>query len=57
MHDAAMAEFGASLVDESVEADTSREEVDPEISSGTTGHEIELEEAQPRRQSAGILDA
>lgn len=39
-----MAEFGGSFVDDNVEADAA-------------GDEIELEDAQARRQSAGIMEA
>ena len=54
-----MAEFGGSLVDESVDAEAvgcmivSR---DPDMSSRMTGDEIELAEVQPRRQSSGIAE-
>ena len=49
-----MAEFGGSLVNDSVEAEAS-EEADPDM-SGMTRNEIELEEIQPRRQSTGIRE-
>ena len=49
-----MAEFGGSLVNDSVEAEASTEEADPDMSE-TTGNEIELEEIQPQRQSTGIM--
>ena len=53
-----MAEFGGSLVDESVDADASRVEVGPDIPAGTTEDGTELEEFQsPGPQRAGILDA
>ena len=54
MHDAIMAEFSGSLVDERAEAETPGDGIVtpyPDMSSGTTGDEIELEEAQPRPQS------
>ena len=53
MHDAVMAEFGGSLVDENVEAEAAGDDIvtlDPDMSSGTMVDGIELEEAQPRRQ-------
>ena len=56
-----MAEFGGSLVDESVEAEAAGDVInmtlDLDMSSGTTVDEIELEEAQHRRQSSGITEA
>ena len=48
MHHAVMAEFGDSLVDERIEAEAAGEMIVapyPDTSSGTTGDEIELEEA------------
>ena len=52
IHDAVMAEFGGSLVDESVEAEAAGDVIDmtldPYMSSGTTVDEIEMEEAQHR---------
>ena len=42
-----MAEFGGSLVNDSVEAEASMEEADPDM-SGMTGNSVELEETQPR---------
>ena len=53
MHDAVIAEFGGSLVDESVEAKAARDDIvnlDPDMSSGTTGDEIELEGFQSQPQ-------
>ena len=53
MHDAVMAEFGGSFVDVGVEAEAARGDIvslDPDMSSGTTGDEIELEEFQSRLQ-------
>ena len=47
-----MAEFGGSLVDESVAAEALWEEVEPSVPAGTTEGGIELEEFQPRPQSA-----
>ena len=47
VHDAIMEEFGGSLGDDSVEAEATRDEIvtpDPDISSGTTEDDIELEE-------------
>ena len=47
MHNAVMAEFGGSLVDESVEAEAARDDIvtpDPDMSSGTTGDVMKLEE-------------
>ena len=44
MHEAVMAEFGGSPVDDSVEAEAA-------------GDEIELEEVQSRQQIAGITEA
>ena len=47
MHNAVMAEFGGSLVDESVEAETARDEIvspDTDMSSGTTGDAMKLED-------------
>ena len=51
MHDTVMAEFGVSLVDDSVETEAARDEIvtrAPDMSSGTTrdASEIELEEFQ-----------
>ena len=49
-----MAEFGGSLVDDSIEAEAARDDVmtsDPDMSAGTTGDGIELEEVQPQPQS------
>ena len=60
MHDAVMAEFGGSLVDDSVDAETTGDEVltpDPDMLSGTTEDEIKLEEVQSWRQSTGIIEA
>ena len=51
-----MAEFGGSLVNDTVKAEASMEEVDADMSE-TTGNEIELEENQPRQQSTGIMEA
>ena len=50
MHDAVMAEFGGSLVDERVEAETAGNATN--MSSGTTGDAIELEEFWSQPQSA-----
>ena len=50
-----MAEFGGSLVNDSVEAEVLTEEADPDM-SGMTRNEIELEEIQPRWQSTGIME-
>ena len=50
-----MAEFGGSLVDDSVEAEAARDDIvtlDPNMSAGTTGDGIELEEVQAQPQSA-----
>ena len=58
MHDAVMAEFGVSLVNESVEAEAVANEIvtpDPDMSSGTAGDEPEA--FQSRRQSTGIMEA
>ena len=55
-----MAEFGGSLVDESVEAEAMTDEIvtpDPDMSSETTGDEVEVEAFQSRRQSTGIMEA
>ena len=55
-----MAEFGGSLVDGSVEAEASRDDLvtlDPDISLGMTGDVIELERIQSRPQSTGITKA
>ena len=53
-----MAEFGGSLSDENAEAEVSRRGMEPGMPAWTTDDdEIELEEAQPRRQSIGIADA
>ena len=60
MHDAIMAEFGGSLVEDSVDAEATGDEVltpDPDMLSGTTGNEIKLEEVQSWRQSTGIIEA
>ena len=47
MHNAIMAEFGGSLVDECVEAKATRDvTLGLDMSSGTTGDVIELEEFQ-----------
>ena len=54
MHDTVMAEFGGSLVDESVEAEAAADDIvtpDPDMSSGMT-EGIELEEFQSRLHSA-----
>ena len=53
MHDAVMAEFGGSLVDESVEAEAAGD-VTPgsDMSSEMTGDMIELEEFQSQSQGA-----
>ena len=54
-----MAEFGGSLVDESVEAEAVGVGIvtsDPNMSLGTTG-DIELEELQLRPQGAEIKEA
>ena len=51
MHDVVMAEFGGSLVDECVEAEAMGDVTpDPDISSGTTGDVMELEEFQSQPQ-------
>ena len=53
MHDAVITEFGGSLVDGNAEAEAAGDDIvtsDPDMSSGTMVDEIELEEAQPRRQ-------
>ena len=55
MHDVVMAEFGGSLVGECVEAEAVGDEIvtlDLDMSSGTTGDAIELEEFQSQPQSA-----
>ena len=53
MHNAIMAEFGGSLVDEHVEAETAGNvTLDPDMSSETTGDVIELEEFLSQPQSA-----
>ena len=53
MHDAVMSEFGGSLVDKCVEAETAGDvTLDPDMSSGMTGDVIELEEFQSQPQSA-----
>ena len=53
MHDEVMAEFGGSLVDEHVEAEAAGDVTpDPDMSSGTIGDMIELEEFQSQPQSA-----
>ena len=49
MHDGVIEEFGGSLVDKSAEAEAVVDEIvapDPNMLSGTTGDEIELEEFQ-----------
>ena len=54
MHDVVTAESGGSLADESVEAEAAGGEIvtlDPNVSSGMMGNDIELEEFQPRPQS------
>ena len=55
MHDAVMAEFGGSLVDECGEAETAGNATN--MSSGTTGDAIELEEFRSQPQSTGITKA
>ena len=51
MHDVVMGEFGSSLVDEHVEAEAMGDVTpDPDMSSGTTGDVIELEEFQSQPQ-------
>ena len=57
MHDVVMSEFGGSLVDESVEAEASREDSGPDIIAGMNEHGVELEEFQSRTQGAEITDA
>ena len=60
MHDAVMAEFGGSLVDDSVDVEAGEDEIvapDHNVLSGTTGNEIEAEAFQSRRQSIGIMEA
>ena len=55
MHDAVMAEFGGSLVDERVEAEASADEMvtpDLDMSSGMMGNVVELEEFQSQPHSA-----
>ena len=52
-----MSEFGGSLVDESVEAEASREDSGPDIIAGMIEHGVELEEFQSRTQGAEITDA
>ena len=54
IHDAVMAEFGGSLVVDSVEAEAAGDDIvtpDPDMPSGMTEDGIELEEFQSRRQS------
>ena len=52
-----MEEFSGSLVDESIEAEGSREGVEPDRLAGTTQDEIELEEFHSWPHSAEITDA
>ena len=55
MHDAVVAEFGGSLVNDSFEAEAAVDEIvtpGHDMSLGTTEHEIELEEFQSQPQSA-----
>ena len=52
-----MAEFGGSLVDESIKAERSREGVEPDRSVGMTEDGIELEEFQSWPQGAEITEA
>ena len=52
-----MAEFGGSLADEGVEAEGSREEVEPGIPAGTTEDGMELHGFHPRPQDAELTDA
>ena len=55
-----MAEFGGSLVDDSVESEPAGDGIvtpDPDMSTRTMGDESELDETRPQRQSAEILDA
>ena len=56
VHDTVMAEFGGSLVEESVEAGVSRGEVEPAVAAGMTEDEVELEECQSWPQGAEIMD-
>ena len=52
MHNAVIAEFGGSLVDDNVEAEAAGDVTPaPDVSSGTTGEVIELDEFQSRPQS------
>ena len=53
MHDAVMAEFGGSFVDDSVEAGAARDDIvtpDPDMSTEMTVDEIESEVFQSRSQ-------
>ena len=55
MHDAVMAEFGGSLVNDSMGAEAVGDEIvtlDLDMPSGMTGDAIELEEFQSQPQSA-----
>ena len=52
-----MADFSDSLVDESIEAEGSREGVEPDRLAETTPDGIELEEFHSRLHSAEITDA
>ena len=56
MHNAVMAEFGGSLVDESIEAEGSREGVEPDVPAEMTRDGIELEELQSQLHGAEITD-
>ena len=51
-----MAEFGGSLVDESIEAEGSREEVEPGVPAGMAEDGIELEGFQFHLHGAEIME-
>ena len=60
MHDAVMAEFGGSLVDDSVEAEAVADDIvtpGPDMLSGMMGDEIELEGFESWRQCTGTTEA
>ena len=61
MHDAVMAEFGGSLVDDSVaKAEAAADDIvtpGPDMVSGITRDEIELKEFESWRQCTGTTEA
>ena len=56
VHDAVMAEFGGSFVDENAETEGSGEGVETGMLAGTTEDGMELHEFYPRPQHAELAD-